>query len=305
MAKESYSQRRKIGRSLAIESGKALKQDKAVILVPLIAFVVQIAVIVVAALVYLLTLPLWAQGNNSQPVLISMGAIMLIVFAFINVFSQAVVMGMANERFAGNDPKLGDSVANASKHFASLGLYAFLEAAVGLLMRMLHNAGKNTTWLSLFTNLLAFFGGMFWAIATYFTIPGILFGNLSAIDSIKNSIKLIKEKWGPALRVNVVAAAFVFIGYILAFIGLMGAVGLVASVPYGTDPRPNQIAAVSLALLSLLAILLITLIQSTLFSYIKVALYRFATGQPLPNFDTSNLEQAFVVRKKWIDGVLE
>ena len=86
MAKESYSEKRKIGRSLAIESGKALKQDKAVILVPLVAFVVQIAVIVVAALVYLVALPFGIQDSNFQPVLISMGAIMLIVFAFINVF---------------------------------------------------------------------------------------------------------------------------------------------------------------------------------------------------------------------------
>jgi hypothetical protein len=293
--------RRKVGRSIAIEAGKALNKDKTVFLLPVLSFIAHIVVAVIALIAWILAIPFMNTNPNGTNIVdASIGIIVYILFAFINVGTQAAVMTMANETFEGKNPSIASSIGNVFKHARSLSGLAVLEGTVGLILRALQNAAKDNAVLRIVTSIISFIAGMVWAVATYFAIPFIIFNGETTFESIKKSAALIKSKWGAALRVNVAVGAVVFLGMLLSIGGLAG--GLIVLLNgTGLDNvaiDQNQIVlGSSLLIASALLLIVLILVNSTLMAYVRVALFRYATDQSLPGFDTSNLDQAFVTSK--------
>src|SRR3989338_5260815 len=60
--------------------------------------------------------------------------LMLFVSVFIPVFFTASLIGAANMRFNGKDPKFSDGIKIASKHLPKLIIWALINATVGLLL---------------------------------------------------------------------------------------------------------------------------------------------------------------------------
>jgi len=293
--------RRKVGRSIAIEAGKALNKDKTVFLLPVLSFIAHIVVAVIALIAWILAIPFMNTNPNGTNIVdASIGIIVYILFAFINVGTQAAVMTMANETFEGKNPSIASSIGNVFKHARSLSGLAVLEGTVGLILRALQNAAKDNAVLRVVTSVISFIAGMVWAVATYFAIPFIIFNGETTFESIKKSAALIKSKWGAALRVNVAVGAVIVLGMLLSIGGFAG--GLIVLLNgTGLDNvaiDQNQIVlGSSLLIASALLLIVLILVNSTLMAYVRVALFRYATGQSLPGFDTTNLDQAFVTSK--------
>jgi len=293
--------RRKVGKSIAIEAGKALNKDKTVFLLPVLSFVAHIVVAVIALIAWILAIPFMATNSNGTNIVdVSIGIIVYILFAFINVGTQAAVMTMANETFEGKNPSISSSIGNVFKHARSLSGLAVLEGTVGLLLRALQNAARDNAILRIVTSVISFIAGLVWAVATYFAIPFIIFNGETTFESIKKSAALIKSKWGAALRVNVAVGALVTLGMLLSFGGLVGGVFVLLNGIGSDTIAANQtqiITGSGLLIGSVLLLIVLILVNSTLMAYVRVALFRYATGQSLPGFDTSNLDQAFVTSK--------
>ena len=236
----------KIGRAIFKQAFNALKQDTHVIAIPFLAFL----------------------ATN------------------INVVSQAAVMAAANERFNGNNPTVGSSLAFAFKNYGQLSLFGFLDATVGMVLRAIQER------IGFVGSLLRIIGGLLWAVATYFAIPGIIFGGQTATESIKSSVVLIKEKWGNALKTNIVASAVIALVFLVGLGVVMSGVGIIVM-----DQSGNLLySGLSLIGSGVVIFLIGGLLQASVMAYVKVALYRYATGQSLPGFDDALLGQAFKVK---------
>ena len=128
-------------------------------------------------------------------------------------------------------------------------------------------------------------------MATFFVIPVIAFEQLSPRDAIKRSSGIVRERWGE----GVVGAAA--IGGIAFLVGILPAAILIA---VGVAVSGSS-AAIGVVLIVLGAVFLVVvfLVQVTISSVFKVALFRFATdGQVLAGFDQQELEAAFKPRRR-------
>ena len=290
--------RRKIGRSIAVEAGKALNKDKTVFLLPVLSFVAHIFVALVALVAWILAIPFMDTNPNGTTIVnTTIGIVVFFLFAFINVGTQAAVMTMANEVFEGKNPSIGSGIKNVFKHGKSLLGFALLEGTVGLILRAIQNAGKDNAILKIVTSIISFVAGFAWTVATYFAIPFLIFQEAHTFEAIKKSTELIRSKWGAALRVNVAVGALMTLGFILTAGGFVGGLYLLIS-GFGTNGAPSNrteiVTGSGTMIAAAFTLIALILINSTLMAYVRVALFRYANGQELPGFDKANLDQAFI-----------
>lgn len=280
----------KIGRAIFKQAFIAFRQDTQVLAIPLLAFLATLVAGVLIVVSWILLIPAMEIYDASGVIQPALGIVAAFLATNIHVVSQAAVMAAANDRFNGNNPTVGKSLAFAFKKYGQLSLFGFLEATVGLVLRAIQER------LGFIGGLLRIVGGLLWAVATYFAIPGIIFGGQTATESIKSSVVLIKEKWGNALKTNIVASAVIALVFLIALGVVMSGVGLIVM-----DQTGNLLySGLSLIGSGVVIFIIGGLLQASVMAYVKVALYRYATGQSLPGFDDALLGQAFKVKNSSI-----
>jgi uncharacterized membrane protein (DUF485 family) len=290
---------RKVGRSIALEAGKALNKDRTVFLIPVFSFFLHIVVGLIAVVAWILCIPFMdTNANGTTIVNTTIGIVFYLLLAFVNVGTQATVMAMANQVYEGKNPSIRESFGLVLKNSGSLSALAILEGTVGIILRALQRAGGDNPILRVIFSLISFIVGMAWAVATYFAIPFIIFKDQGSLTSIKSSALLVKEKWGAALRVNVVVGALMVLGFLLSVGGVIGGGALALTGVSNGDTNQFKISGgLAIVGVSLILFVAMLLINSTLMAYVRVALFRYATGQKIEGFDTSNLDNAFVMSK--------
>ena len=281
--------RQKIGRQIFKESMKTLRKDPQILTIPLIAAGADIVFSVLAGISWLLLIPFMDINNATNAVNIAIGIVLAVLFAITHVVSQAAVMVAANERFEGRNPTVGSALSAALKKFGPLALFGLLEATLGLVLRYIADN------LKVLGDVVRFIGGLAWAVSTYFAIPFIVFGSQSPFAAIGLSAKLIKAKWGDVLRGNVVASAVFVLAWLVSFGGVVG--GLFVALQNCGDVSCNVNSGGFVIIgLSILVMVVTGLASSTVMGYVKIALYRYATDKPLPDFDSSILQNGFRVK---------
>lgn len=280
----------KVGRAIFKESFNALKHDNQVLVIPFLAFLATLVAGVLIVVSWILLIPAMEIYGIDDVVQPALGIVMALIAANIGVVSQAAVMVAANERFEGRNPTVGGSIKAALSRYGALSLFGLLEATVGIIMRAIQER------LGFLGGLIRIIGGLLWAIATYFAIPEILFAQKGPIDAIKDSALLIKEKWGNALKSNIVAGAVIALVYLVGLGTVMGGIALLVNGEFD-----NGLAAgLSLVGSGVVIFFIGALLQTTVMAYVRVALYRYATGKSLPGFNEELLGQAFKVKNSVI-----
>jgi len=281
--------RQKIGRQIFKESLRTLRKDPQILTIPLIAVAADIVFSILAGISWILLIPFMDINNATNAVNIVIGIVLAVLFAITHVVSQAAVMVAANERFEGRNPTVGSALSDALKKFGPLALFGLLEATVGLVLRYIADNIK------VLGEVVRFIGGLAWAVSTYFAIPFIVFGSQTPFAAIGLSAKLIKAKWGDVLRGNVVASAVFVLAWLVSFAGLLG--GLFVALQNCGDASCNVNSGGFVIIgLSILVMLFTGLASSTVMGYVKIALYRYATDKPLPDFDSNMLQNGFRVK---------
>jgi hypothetical protein len=125
---------------------------------------------------------------------------------------------------------------------------------------------------------------------TFLVLPVLVFEGLGPIAAVKRSGELFKRTWGENLVTN---AGIGIVGMIAV---LVGAVPLVVFLAIG-----GPVAFVGIGLF-VVWVIAVGLVSTTLTGIFQVALYRFATGSPVPGFEPAQLEGSFRPRARGARG---
>lgn len=273
--------------SLIKASASVLRSDSELLVFPLLSSVAALLVLItfVGPVVLLQGVDPRAAGYEemSWPMLVWMFGFYLVNYFVIFFFNSALV-GAAMIRLDGGNPSVADGLRIAMSRVGMIFGYAAIAATVGLVLQLVRErSGALGRWIS---GLL----GMAWTVATFLVVPVLVSQRIGPVDALKESAKLLRKTWGENLigngGIGVVGGLAVFGTIIvgvaasaLAFVSGMMALGVVCVV------------------MTVLAVLVIGLIQSALSAIYSAVLYRYASGASLPPpFEPKLLEQAFASR---------
>ena len=273
--------------SLIKASASVLRSDSELLVFPLLSSVAALLVLItfVGPVVLLQGVDPRAAGYEemSWPMLVWMFGFYLVNYFVIFFFNSALV-GAAMIRLDGGNPSVADGLRIAMSRVGMIFGYAAIAATVGLVLQMVRErSGALGRWIS---GLL----GMAWTVATFLVVPVLVSQRIGPVDALKESAKLLRKTWGENLigngGIGVVGGLAVFGTIIvgvaasaLAFVSGMMALGVVCVV------------------MTVLAVLVIGLIQSALSAIYSAVLYCYASGASLPPpFEPKLLEQAFASR---------
>ena len=265
---------------LAKASAAVLRSDKELLVFPVLSGLA--AMVLMATFVLpIFALRLFDNGNGV------LGAILGFAFYFcsytIAFFFNSALVGAALIRLEGGDPTVADGLAVARSRIGAILGYAAIAATVGMLLQAMKQKDN------LAVRLIGSGLGVAWTLSTFLVVPVLVAENVGPIDSIKQSVALLKRTWGENAIGNVGLGA-VF-GLLMIGTILVGVALVIASATL------SPTLAIVVAVLVVLAAVLLGIIQSALSAIYSAALYRYATvGEAPAGFEGTAIATAFAPR---------
>lgn len=271
---------------LTKQSFALLKQDKEVLLFPILSSLVSLAV---AAGFIAGGVLLALQGNISfeqfdaymespsgEMVPYAMFFVWYLTSVFIVTFFQAGLTAIVYARLQGQNYGFRDGMRVAWSNVARIFLWSLIAATVGVLLRFIADRSK------LLGKIVVALLGVAWSVLIFFIVPVLVVSKGTLKDAFHESGDTFRKTWGETIIVNF------SIGLIMMLFGLAGAVLFVGTL-FTMDIR---IIVVSL-LLMILYFLVLGVISSSLNAIVKVVLFHFArTGSVPAGFDPTLVRQA-------------
>ena len=268
--------------SLLKASASVLRQDKELMVFPLVSTIA--ALIVVGSFIA----PVFAFGwidqvDEGTPPVLLYGWLFLfyLVLYFVIFFFNTALVGAAMIRLRGGDPTVSDGFRIALARIVPILGYAAIAATVGLVLRMIEERlGFIGRWIA---GLL----GAAWTVASFLVVPVLVVENVGPVDAVKKSVELLRKTWGE----NLIGQA----GLGIAFGFIFFAVIVFCFVIFGLAIATNSVAVIVTAgVVCLIAIAMTALIQAALGGIYAAALYRYATkGEQTQGFAPETLKLAF------------
>lgn len=184
------------------------------------------------------------------------------------IFNVALCFA-ATDRIEGRTPTVAGALAQAWTRKSVIFQWAVLSAVVGTAIRALEQR------LGLVGRLIGFAGGLAWAVATFMVIPVLAFENVGPIEAVKRSSSILKSTFGTVARGGL-RFGLLFVGLSIAAVAVM-AIGIVACA------ARLWVIGVPVAVLGFAGLLGVAMYASAAGMYMRTILYRFATGQPIPD----------------------
>ncbi len=260
-------------------SAQVLRQDKHLLLFPIISAVAMLLVLAAFALPLFGLASIDGIGKGGA---YSAAFLFYIVQYFVIFYFNTALVGAVMIRLDGGSPSLGDGLAIANGRIGTILGYAVISATVGVILRAIQER------VGFIGRLIAGLLGAGWAVATFLVVPVIAAGGQGATGAIAESTALLKRTWGENLAGQVgLNVAFSLLYFFLA----AGAAGL-AFVIATTGAAP--VLYLLLAVVVVLAVLGCVLMHATLSGIYSAVLYRYAVGGgDAPGFDQATLASAF------------
>ena len=256
-------------------SASILKQDRELVIFPLLSSIAGI-------LIVLSFVPLFLQTEddpNAQTVnMILLGLIYLAEY-FVVFFFNCALAGAAMIRMDGGNPNVGDGLRIAWSKVGTIFGYTLIAATVGLLLRML---GER---MGLVGRIVSALIGVAWTVASFLVVPVLVSRDIGPVEAVRESATLLKQTWGENLISNA-GIGFVF-GF--AYLVLGGIAALLISASMNNPP-------VLFTLIGIFAVclILLTLTQAALQGIFSVVLYRYAAdGENPDGFPPGALNEVF------------
>ena len=271
--------------SLTKASASVLRQDKQLLLFPLISMGALVLVVAsFAAPVFGLGILDGISGGGDQRVsagLYVVGFLFYFSQYFVIFFFNAALVGAAMVRLDGGNPTLGDGLRIATSKVGAIAGYALIAATVGMILRAIQER------VGFIGRIIVGMLGVGWTVATYLVVPVLVARDVGPIDAVKESTALLKKTWGENVIGQVgIGAAFGFI-----FMAVIGCGFMLVAASFMT----HSIVLIVLALVAtVIAVAITGLVQSALTGIYAAALYRFATtGEGTQGFDSGAMKLAF------------
>lgn len=255
--------------SLMSECWDVLKQDKGLLIFPLISGICCLILIASFAIPFYVT-GAWqppARDASAQHQVLYYGLLFLFYFAnyFIIVFFNAAIVACAAARMTGGNPTVGDGFRAAAARLPVIVGWALVSATVGLLLRVVEDRSEKIGRIA--AGLL----GMAWTAVSFLVVPILVIENKGPIAALKDSTTLLKKTWGEQLVSNFSFGTIFFLLSIPAF-------GLVVLGIF-LKSLPLLFVCIGVAVIYWIAL---ALVQSALQAIFQTALYLYARDGQVP-----------------------
>ena len=263
------------GWNIAMNSFKVLKENKQLVLFPILSGI-SILLILGSFVTVILAGVGWDVDQIKDPggatSIISLFLYYLVNY-FIVVFFNTALVHCSRLYFHGEEVTIKKGLQFAWSRVGAIFAWSMLAATVGTILQALE---ENFGWIGrIVIGLL----GVAWSIATFFVVPVIAYENLGPIDAFKRSTSLMKQKWGESLGGN-------FSFGILQFVGIV----VVGIVLYILGSMIHPVAGVLLAVMGALMVFAIISAAQTIFIS---AVYHNVTGDPVKHFNQNMIDNLF------------
>jgi hypothetical protein len=263
------------GWKLSMNSLKVLKENKQLILFPVLSGISMILIIGSFIVAMLATAGWQPDGIRESGTLFNygFGFLFYLINYFVVVFFNTALIQCTRDYFNGEKPSVKKGLQFSMSRLGAIFTWALFAATVGFLLRIIQ---ENLGWLGkIITGLI----GIVWGIATFFVVPIIAYDNLNPLQAVKRSALLMKEKWGESL-----VSTFSFgLLKLLAFI--------VVCIPlYLLGFLIHPIAGIALAALGAFLVIAVMSAAQTIFIS---AVYHNMNGDPVKNFNEHFADHLF------------
>ncbi|QJE02769.1 hypothetical protein HH212_24470 [Massilia forsythiae] len=262
-------------------SAQVLRQDKHLLLFPIISAVAMLLVLAAFAL------PLFGMASFDgvgKGGVYSLAFLFYVVQYFVIFYFNTALVGAVMIRLDGGAPTLGDGLRIANGRFGTILGYAVIAATVGVILRALQER------LGFVGRLVVGLVGAGWAVATFLVVPVIVTRDHGTLDAISESTSLVKRTWGENLVGQTGLSAAFGLVYFLLIAAAVGVALLLAPVAGSIAP----VLMVAFATVVVLASLACILFHATLSGIYSAVVYRYAAGgNGTPGFDAGMLASSF------------
>jgi hypothetical protein len=254
-------------------SWSVVREDKRLLLLPVASFICSLIVIgVFAAGAFGIGLP--EEGQSTNPLLYVLGFFLYVALAFVTIFFNAAMIGVATERLKGNaQATIGDGFALARKHLGKIFVWAVVTATVGMILRIIQERA------GFIGRIVIGLIGAAWNIITFFVVPVLIYEPVGVGSAIKRSASIFRERWGEQFTgTATIGLAIFLIGIPVVLLGGL----LIAVLPVVGIP------------LLVIAIGVLAAVGGATSGVFNAALYRYATtGEASGAFTVEDMAGSF------------
>ena len=184
------------GWTLAMNSFKVLKENKQLIIFPILSGISLVLVMGSFILVFL-GINGWpddsVEGSSSNLTYYLYMFFFYLVNYFVVVFFNMALIHCTRLYFRGEEVSVNAGLRFSLSRIGTIFSWSVFAATVGTILRIIQ---EETGLIGrIITGLL----GIVWSIATFFVVPIIAYENLGPIAAFKRSVQLMKQKWGESL----------------------------------------------------------------------------------------------------------
>jgi hypothetical protein len=209
----------------------------------------------------------------------------------VGVFFNVALACAASAAFDGERMSAGEAIRMAWGKRWRIAAWSLVSAVIGVIVSeiasRLPGGAKLVGWLA----------GAAWGLATIFVVPILAMEGIGALDAVKRSAGLVKNRWGEGLTGNLAIGAWSVVVAIPA--GLILGIGAAVAK---TQPG----AGLVLFAIGLVALVALSTVVAATRQVFAVALFRYAIDAPIGTFSPADLENPFTggkdgeKRKSWI-----
>ncbi len=269
------------GWKIAINSWSVLKENRQLILFPILSGISMLLVILSFVAIVFASAG-WdidtVRDIRGQSTLVNY----LIVFVFyvinyfVVVFFNTALVHCTHIYFSGEKPTIRRGLQFSLSRIGVILSWAVFAGTVGTVLRLLQDnlgsLGKIVTGLI----------GIVWSVTTFFVVPVIAYEELGPIAAFKRSASLMREKWGESL-----GASFSF--GLIQLAALFGVLLVAFLLGWAIHP----IAGIIVGALGIFAVVVIVSAVKTIFIS---AVYHDIGGDPIKHFNQKFSDNLFVAK---------
>jgi hypothetical protein len=264
------------GFRLAKASWTVVRDDRELLLLPVVSFFCSLLVMAVFGL-GMVGVGLPRDGEPVKPAIYVLGFVMYVLLSFVTIFFNAAVIGTAMKRLKGEEASIKDGLALARQHLGPIFLWALITATVGMILRALQERA------GLVGRVLIGIIGIAWTVLTFFVVPVLLYEDAGVGEAIKRSGSIFRQRWGEQFIGNATIGLAIFLVAIPVVLvgGLITAAAPLVGIP-----------------LLVLAVGALMAVGSACTGVFNAALYRYATtGEASGAFSIDDMNASFRPRR--------
>ena len=199
------------GWNIAQDSFKVLKENRQLILFPILSGISMILVIG-SFVTAVFALSGWdtetVRGQSRFTGYLVTFAYYLVNY-FVIVFFNTALVHCTHLYFNGEEVTVSKGLRFAVSRIGAILSWAAFAATVGTVLRVLQESFGSIG--KIITGLI----GIVWSIATFFVVPVIAYENVGPLEAFKRSSTLVKEKWGEGLGASFSFGLIQLLGFVL------------------------------------------------------------------------------------------